>query len=529
MLGAAPSCRLPASCYRLVVLKLFFLTVLNVSVANAQTRTPTSAYLPLDDVGYTYVSALQDAPGFRSLTALERPYTAGQIRIAIDSATTGTHSQIEQSYLDALSGTISKYEMRGPAENPDAPRALFGGEIYATAQTSGVRDLLHADADNAFIPAGNLRMLMAGGPIAGAIRVEIDPLLNHDPEFGGRKDRTLAARTHDGYLLGRWEYGELFFGRAERNWGPQMYTGLQVGNYAYSYDHFYGRFGSDKLHFSMVAARLENYVEAPGRESERYFSIHRLGGRLGKLELAFTESYVYAGVGRGLEFSLINPLNAFGLSWRDESVDGNLSFGFESSYRTERFGLFGLHALIDDYQIDKCDTTCNEPSSLGLTFSAERLPVAEGVKAFAGYTRVSSLTYRTPRPDERYSIHGIGLGRGYSDYDEVRAGLDIAMIPRIPVRAYVAVRRQGEGDYRDAYPGRPALDSQRIPGLFIGSTTRVTRLGISGGGFFGSGFRVNGDLGYNAVSPAVNPIGIDKSGFEGRVRIAFEPPFGLRF
>ena len=500
-----------------------------VSPAIAQTREPATPYLPLDDVGYQYIDALREQPGIRSLTALERPYTAHQIRVALDSALAGNTSRVERSFLDALAGTIAKYELTPATADSSAPRALFDGNVYATAQTSGRRELMLADTGTAVIPAGSLRLLMAGGPIAGAIRVEIDPLLNHDPEFSGRKDRTLAARTHDGYLLGRWQYGELFFGRTDRNWGPQIFEGLQLGDYAYSYDHFYGRIGSDRLHWSMVTARLENYVEAPGRESERYFSIHRLGGRIGKLELAFSEGYIYAGVGRGLEFSLVNPLNVFALSWRDENVDGNLSLGFESSYRTEHFGTFALHALIDDYQIDKCDTTCNEPSSTGITLSAERLPIASGLKAFAAYTRVSSLTYRTPRPDEMYAIHGIGLGRGFSDYEEWRLGLDIAAIPRIPLRAYVGARRQGEGDYRATYPKRTALDAKRIPALIIGQATKITRFGVSGGGFFAPGFRFSGDLGYNSVSPSVSPLNVDASGFEGRIRVSFEPPLGLRF
>lgn len=505
------------------------LLLFHVSPAHAQTREPATPYLPLDDVGYNYIDALREQPGIRSLAALERPYTARQIRIAVDSALGASPSRVEQSFLDALSGTISKYELVPAAQDPSAPRARFDGNVYATAQTSGRRELMLADTGTSVIPAGSLRLMMAGGPIAGAIRVEIDPLLNHDPEFSGRKDRKLAARTHDGYLLGRWQYGELFFGRTDRNWGPQVFSGLQLGNYAYSYDHFYGRFGSDRLHWSMVTARLENYVEAPGRESVRYFSIHRLGGKLGKLDLAFSEAYVYAGVGRGLEFSLINPLNVFALSWRDESMDGNLSLGFESSYRTDRFGTYSLHALMDDYQIDKCDTTCNEPSSTGITLSAERLPIADGLKAFAAFTRVSSLTYRTPRPDEMYAIHGIGLGRGSSDYEEWRVGMDIALIPRVPVRAYVGSRRQGEGDYRSPFPKRTALDAKRIPALLIGEATKITRFGVSGGGFFARGFRFTGDVGYNSVSPTVSPLHIAGSGFEGRIRVSFEPPIGLKF
>lgn len=512
-----------------VLMLLFVIAALFGSSANAQTHEPATPYLPLDDVGYQYIDALREQPGIRSLAALERPYTAHEIRVALDSALAGTPTPVQKSYLDALAGTITKYEMAPTTEDPSAPRALFDGNVYATAQTSGRRELMLADTGASVIPAGSLRLMMAGGPIAGAIRVEIDPLLNHDPEFPGRKDRTLAARTHDGYLLGRWQYGELFFGRTDRNWGPQVFSGLQLGSYAYSYDHFYGRIGSDRLHWSMVTARLENYVEAPGRESERYFSIHRLAGKLGKLDVAFSEAYVYAGVGRGLEFSLINPLNVFALSWRDESVDGNLSLGFESSYRTDHFGTYTVHALIDDYQIDKCDTTCNEPSSTGVTLSAERLPISEALKGFAAYTRVSSLTYRTPRPDEMYAVHGVGLGRGFSDYEEWRVGLDIAAIPRIPVRAYLGMRRQGEGDYRVPYPKRTALDAKRIPALIIGEVTKITRFGVTGGGFFAPGFRFTGDLGYNSVSPARSPRSVDASGFEGRIRVSFEPPLGLKF
>ena len=503
--------------------------MLSAATAKAQTRAPATPYLPLDDVGYTYIDALREQPGIRSLSTLERPYTAQQIRIALDSAAAANPSRIEKSFLDALAGTIAKYELRPTTDDPNAPRALFDGEAHLTAQTSGRRELMLADTGNAVVPAGSLRLMMAGGPIAGSIRVEIDPLLNHDPEFSGRKDRTLAARTQDGYLLGRWPYGELFFGRVDRNWGPQVFSGLQLGNYAYSYDHFYGRIGSDRLHFSMVTARLENYVEAPGRESERYFSIHRLGGRLGKLELAFSESYVYAGVGRGLEFSLINPLNVFALSWRDENVDGNLGLGFESSYRTDRFGSYSLHAFIDDFQIDKCDTTCNEPSSTGLTLSAERIPLVPGLKGFAAYTRVSSLTYRTARPDEMYAIHGVGLGRGFSDYDEWRAGLDIAAIPGVPVRAYVASRRQGEGDYRAPYPKRTALDAKRIPELIIGKESTITRFGVSGAGYFSPGFRFSADLGYNSVTAPATALTLGASGIEGRIRVSFEPAIGLKF
>ena len=124
-----------------------------------------------------------------------------------------------------------------------------------------------------------------------------------------------------------------------RSWGPIGFSGLQLGNDAYTYDHLYSRFGTERIHISTVLARLENYVVEPGVETSRYFSAHRLGIHRGGFKLGVSESYLYSGVRRGLEFSLVNPLNVYGLSWRNERTDGNLSFGGDVAWRTRRSAL----------------------------------------------------------------------------------------------------------------------------------------------------------------------------------------------
>src|SRR5947209_10482714 len=127
---------------------------------------------------------------------------------------------------------------------------------------------------------------MAGGPVVGFTRAIIDTRLNVDPEFAGRKDRKLNARTEDGYVGGQWKYGEIAFGRVGRNWGPATLYGLQVGNYAYTYDHLYGRIGTDKIHWSTIITRLNDITVASGQVSQRYFSIHRLSLQRGGWEVA---------------------------------------------------------------------------------------------------------------------------------------------------------------------------------------------------------------------------------------------------
>ncbi|MDP9200412.1 MAG: hypothetical protein M3P26_00560 [Gemmatimonadota bacterium] len=488
-----------------------------------------SAYVPLDDIAYTYIDALMARGSFRELSVLERPFTERALRVAIDSARAREPGPVVSSYLDALYEAVEKYAVRpGDSDTLAAQtfRSRFTGDVYLTSQTSGRRELMLSDRKRVARPGGSIRLVMGGGPVTGFIRTLIDSRLNVDPEFAGRQDRKLAGRTEDGYVSGQWKYGELSFGRVGRNWGPPTLYGLQLGNYAYTYDHLYGRIGTDKLHFSTVIARLDDFPQTGGVDVQRYFSIHRLALRRGAWEVAGNESYLYTGPGRGFEPSLANPFNIYSLSWRNEKEDGNLGLGGEIAYRSRKFGTLAGHLFIDDLQIDRCNPNCSEPSSYGLTLAAEGLPMGGDQRWFTSYTRVSYLAYRTPTPAETYDVFGVGLGRGFSDYDEVKLGADLAVVPRIPLRLYVAHRRQGEGDYRATYPV-PA-DYAATPAIFGGVVMGVTRFGLSGASRWRD-FELGGDVGLNHVTNDLHVVGVSRTSFEGRLKVAIEPRWSVSF
>jgi hypothetical protein len=368
---------------------------------------------------------------------------------------------------------------------------------------------------------------MIGGRVVGFTRTLIDSRLNADPEFAGRKDRKVTGRTEDGYIGGMWKYGELTFGRVGRNWGPPTLGGLQLGNYAYTYDHLYGRVGTDRIHWTTVIARLDDSVPATGAHIDRYLSVHRLAVRVKNWELAGTESYVYSGVGRGIEPSLVNPFNIYALSWRNERQEGNLGLGGEISLRTRRVGTFAAQLFIDDLQIDRsCDPACKQPSSYALTVTAEGLPLAGDQRWFTSYTRVSNLAYRNKNPSDNYEVFGVGLARGFSDYDEVRAGLDLALVPRTPLRFYLAHRRQGEGSYNSPFP--VPTDYGTTPGIFSGVVMGITRLAVSGASKWRD-IEVSGDIGLNHTSNDQHVNGATHTGFEGRLRFAIEPRWSVSF
>ena len=499
-------------------------------VAPSAASGQASAYVPLDDIAYTYIDALMARGMFKDFSMLERPFTERALRVAIDSARAREPGAVVGSYLEELYKAVEKYAVRpGNSDTLAAQsfRARGTADLYLTAQTSGRRELMLADSANDVRPGGAIRLVMAGGPVVGFSRAIIDTRLNVDPEFAGRKDRRLNARTEDGYVGGQWKYGELSLGRVGRNWGPPTLYGLMLGNYAYTYDHLYGRIGTDRIHWSTVITRLDDSAVTAGPAIERYFSIHRLAVQWKNLELAASESYVYAGAGRGFEPSLVNPFNVYALSWRGENQEGNLGLGGEFALRADRLGTFAGQFFIDDLQVDRsCNPACKQPSSYALTLAAEGLPLTADQRWFASYTRVSNLTYNNKNPAEKYEVFGVGLGRGFSDYDEMKAGLDLALLPRTPLRLYAAHRRQGEGNYNIPFP--PPADWGTTPGMFRGVIMGVTRIAVSGASRLRD-LEVSGDVGLNHSTNDHHVTGATNTGFEGRVKITIEPRWSVNF
>ena len=65
-------------------------------------RAQASPYVPIDDIAYKYVDALMVRGSLPALSALERPYTAGSIRAAADTALARGVSRVMTGYLNTL-------------------------------------------------------------------------------------------------------------------------------------------------------------------------------------------------------------------------------------------------------------------------------------------------------------------------------------------------------------------------------------------------------------------------------------------
>lgn len=491
-----------------------------------------SPYVPLDDPAYAYVDALMARNLLRGLEALERPYTAR----ALLAATAVDLAREDQDRW--LRGWLATLRERAALYAPTAARreadSLGGIEVTGaialggTTQSARRSELLLADDDAGSFVAGQLRLSAATGAVVAAGRYVLDQRLRDDPDYTGFTSGGVSGRVEDGYVAGQWRYGELFAGRVARNWGPAPLAGLQVSDAPFTYDHLFGRLGTRRLRLETIIARLD---DAPGTFEpvvQRFLSVHRLAGQLGRLELAATETYVYSGARRGFEPSLANPLAPVLLTHYNDDEEGNVSFAADAVLRTP-WGNYGAQWLLDDFQFESGSDLTDEPPSYGATVTAEGLPLFGAQRWFASYTRVSNLAYRTFERGDLYAFRGIALGRAFADHDEWRGGLDLVLPASAPLRLYVARRRQGEGDYRLPFP--PLEQYAATPAFLSGRVARITRLGLQSAGAL-RGLTWDVDAGYNRVEgegaviqAADGSTPLAASGFAGRLRLLWEPGF----
>jgi hypothetical protein len=531
--------------------KLLCLALLVFLVLPSAARAQRVAYIPLDDPAMATIDALVARGALRTLSSIDRPYYAAAVRdaaadaldfadrfhaklvaprawyeqaIASGQRYAGPDVRIHrcESTINARPG-VTDVRCVGGGDGMRAGDASIELDPFVTAQTTGSRELLLGSEDKSAEPGGDVRFGLDAENVGGIARLRIDRALKRDPEFAGKKDRSVAARMEEAYVGGRWRYVALATGRVARNWGPAPLGGLQVGHYADSYDHLYLRFGTDALNLSSIVARLDDMTLGTDSVAQRYFTAHRLAMRWRALDVAASEAIVYGGKARGFEPSLANPLSVLDLAQYTDHQSMNVNYGLDVALRTAGRGYYAAQFLLDDFQIDKCNPNCKEPSSTGLSVVAEAVPTGTAARAFGSYTRVTNLTYRAPNAWERYSYLGLGLGRGQSDYDELRAGVELAPPAGGPLRLYVATRRQGQGDYRLPFPA--PVDYATTPAIFAGVVEHVHRAAIR---WTTSGrVSLDADVGYDWMRDADHVAGRDRDGFVGRVRLSLTPALRL--
>ena len=475
-----------------------------------------SAYLPLDHWAMPYVEQLIAAGVIVDPTPLTRPLKQADVVRALRDADTVTTSGGAAATVRRLLEVLPRDE--------EGPRYRLDGQLGVAAATYARRDPLaaldsagprQAGPEHGYA-SGGLALTLTLGPVVAATHPYFDTRLKYDPDWFGRKNRKIAGRAAEAYISAQWRYGEVFFGRLDRNWGPSGVQGILLSDNPYGLDHLGITLGTRRLQLQAIATQLDDRDSA-GVLVHRFMAQHRLWVRPSD-SWTFTlwEASVLSGAGREFEPWYLNILNLALLEQLNTGTNVNSFVGVDF----ERHGDVTLYGqvMLDDIQVDRSAASDKKPISYALTLGAKGRAGAGAVWNLL-YTQVSNLAYRNENNLQVPLYHFLGTGRNFDDYDQATLKLGLLPDAALLIEPELTLLRQGEGDPRLPHPAVP--DYPTTATIFQGVVERTVRVALSGSYAPGAQFGVRFDGGLHRISNYLHMSGQTRTKFVGSLSIAY--------
>jgi len=475
-----------------------------------------SPYVPLQDRTMPYVEHLIATGVMPDPSPLTRPLRRADVLRALAAADTLRLSPATNATLRRLRAAL--------ADEPAGPHFRVVGGVGAAAANYARRDPLAAidstgprqSGAGHGTASGDLELELGAGHVIAITHLQVDTRLKYDPDWFGKQDRAIAGRTAEAYLDAQWKFGEVFFGRMDRNWGPPGIDGLLLSTNPYGLDHFAITVGSAKVQLQTFATQLDDR-DSTGFVVHRFMLQHRLRLLPGRWGVALWEGSVLAGRDRSFEAWYLNPLNAGILEQWNNGGNVNSFVGLDFERRA-RVGVFG-QLLLDDIQVDRAAATDRKPPSYAVTLGARGAIGAAATGWRVYYTRVTNLTYRNEDSLQVPLYHLLGTGRNFDDYDQLTATLGLLPRAGLLLTPEITYLRQGEGDPRLPHP--PVSAYPTTPTIFQGVVERTLRLAVTGSYAPSTRVGVSFDAGVHRITNFQHATGDTRTRFLGRVSLSY--------
>jgi hypothetical protein len=473
--------------------------------APARTSAQASPYIRLDDSRLPLLEHLIARGEVDDPSPMMRPFRRSDAARVLAEADTSA----------SISGRALLQYLRRAYESPPGNRWMIEGRVGAQAYTHARRELLHPAGPDGIRPYVELGGSATLGNLVLVTRPTVEPRLTDDPDWLGRRELTVAGRVADAYISGQFKYGELFYGQMDRNWGPVGLPGISLSNYGYERQGLAFEVGTQTIRLSALATDLQDQIDSVGQTVHRYYFVHRLHARLSRrLVIAPWEGIIVAGPGRNFETRYRNPLslgylaNTIGLGDRS-----NVLLGVDVHWRAFRRTTLQAQVAVDDFWYDDREQ------------NRDRWAIAIGAMGPLGrtaawnllYTQVSSLALRAFNPADNFTDGGVGVGRNFSDQDQLTLRASFPLRTQWLVSPELTVLRQGEGRINDPYPVRDANGVLPTPALFIGVVERTYRAAVGVTGRTGP-LDLAATAGFHHVVNSGHQEGLNEDRFEGRIQ-----------
>lgn len=477
--------------------------------AAAPLAAQASPYLPLDDPRLPLLEHLIARGDVEDPSPMVRPFrVADALRVlaAADTAPDAPSGAPIRWLRESLSEEIADTQAWWQVQ------ARVGGEAY----TQKRRDPLHLGGPGTANPYADFGLRGRFGPIVGSTRASLEPSLIGDPDWPNRAQENLTGRLIEGYLSAQFKFGSLTYGQLQRNWGPVGLPGIELSDVAYERQGLALELGTKDVKLTALASDLRPEPNSLGQSANRYFFTHRLEGRFSRrFRLALWEDILIQGVGRTFETPFANPLspsvlaNQFGIA----DTGSNVMIGADAVVRVGRRATIQVQAALDDFWFNKRSM---KQDRWAFTIAGYG-PLGRRLGWRAWYTQVSSLALRTGNPLENFTDQGVGIGRNFSDDDQLSVSLTVPVARSWLVAPDLTFQRQGEGKIDDPYPPPGPNGTQVTPMFLIGTVEYTYRLGLAVTGRQGP-LEVRAGAGFHHVTNDQNQPGVTANRIVARIQ-----------
>jgi hypothetical protein len=472
--------------------------------APARASAQASPYIRLDDPRLPLLEHLIARGDVEDPSPMVRPFRrsdAARVLAAADTSATRPRLLIQR--------------LRQAFEDPAGNRWFVEGRLGAQAYTHARRELLHPAGPDGVRPYVELAGVATFGNLVLVTRPTVEPRLVNDPDWLGRRELKVAGRVADAYIGAQFKYADLFYGQMDRNWGPVGFPGIPLSNYGYERQGFAIDVGTRNIRLSALATDLQDQTDSLGQTVHRYYFVHRLHARLSRrLSVAPWEGIIVAGPGRTFETRYRNPLSlgylANTIGFGDRS---NVMLGADVSWQAWGRTTIQAQLALDDFWYD--DRQRNRDRwALAVAVMG---PLGSTAAWHLLYTQVSSLALRAFNPADNFTDGGIGVGRNFSDQDQVTLRVALPVRDEWLLSPELTLLRQGEGRIDDPYPVPDANGVLATPALFIGVVERTYRAGVGLSGRSGP-LDLVANAGFHHVTNSGHREGHSVDRFEGRIQ-----------
>ena len=294
-------------------------------------------------------------------------------------------------------------------------------------------------------------------------RTVTDQSYKKDPNYFGDTGEWIYGRVEDAYGKLQYKALALFGGRISRNFGMFEEVSLIFSDNPYSFDHFGFILNTSHVYFCYYCGRLNNLISIDSQadnaelvNATRYFSIQRGTIRISdKYHIGLTQTALYGGEDKQLEFYYLNPLNLYYIEQRNNRSQMNGFWAVEFFWNPSSKFSWYTQWLIDDVIVN------NEPGQNDRSEYPDRMGITSkmiftdclgsGSMLDLTYTQIGNWTYMSFRTWENYTYSGQCLG--YPENSVETFGIQYKNFSRPPFlpEIYLRYRRHGTQDINEVY------------------------------------------------------------------------------